>query len=131
MYDDGIMKTIPSISAMVFILLMIIADASAVSRVSISESPDISLSGNGQKAELFTLDKGLTLFNMTYDETSNFAVWLLYPDGDRDLLVNDYGSPFNGSTLVQIEESGLYGLNIEGDGNWTIDITQVTLREPQ
>ncbi|MDD2834804.1 MAG: hypothetical protein PHY05_01505 [Methanothrix sp.] len=124
------MKTIPSKSAIVLILLLLIACASAVTRVSISESPSLSLYGNGQKAELFTLNKGLTLFNMTYDETSNFAVWLLYPDGDRDLLVNDYGSPFNGSTLVQIDESGLYGLNIEGDGNWTINITQVTLREP-
>jgi hypothetical protein len=89
----------------------------------------ISLSGNGQKAELFTLNKGLTLFNMTYDEPSYSAVWLLYPDGGRDLLVNDYGSPFNGSTLVQIDESGLYGLNIKGDGNWTINITQITSRE--
>jgi len=111
-YDDKAMKTILSMSVIALILFLLTADALAVSRVSISEPPGISLTGNGQKAELFTLDKGLTLFNMTYDKTSHFAVWLLYPDGDRDLLVNYYGTPFNGSTLVQIEESGLYGLSM-------------------
>jgi len=131
MHDDEAMKTILSMSVKVLILFLLTANALAVSRVSISESPGISLSGIGQKAELFTLDKGLALFNMTYDETSYFSVWLLYPDGDRDLLVSNSDSPFNGSTLVQVEEGGLYGPNIEGDGNWTINITQVTSSEPQ
>jgi hypothetical protein len=39
MYDDKAMKTIPTMSVIVLILLLLIAGASAVTRVSISESP--------------------------------------------------------------------------------------------
>jgi|WetSurMetagenome_2_1015567.scaffolds.fasta_scaffold409913_1 hypothetical protein len=86
--------------------------------------PSISLSGNGKGAALVTLDQGLTIFNMTHDGSSNFIVHLLDSNGGlQELLVNEIGL-FKGPKLVGIEESGLYGLDIDADGNWTINITQ-------
>jgi hypothetical protein len=113
------------ISSIVIVLLLLIAGASAASKVSIPGTPDISLSGKGQKAELVTLEEGLTVFNITNDEISYFGVKLYRPDGGYDRLVNyAEDTPYNGSQLVQIK-GGLYGLSIEGEGNWTVNITQI------
>ncbi len=93
--------------------------------VTIKESPDVSLSGNGQSAELVTLTRGLTIFNMTYDG-SELDVDLLDSKGNREASLVFMLDPFAGSLskVVGIEEAGLYALDIVTDGNWTIDLVQ-------
>nr|QNO52629.1 hypothetical protein MBLPMMNE_00036 [Methanosarcinales archaeon ANME-1 ERB6] len=85
----------------------------------------IGLSGTGQEAtSKFSLEKGLSIFRMTHDGDSNFAVWLLDDEGDKvDLLVNEIGE-FDGSKAVGIKNQGDYILDISADGGWTITIEQ-------
>jgi len=106
-------------------LILLIACASAITKVSVPDAPSISYMGTGPDSEIFTLDKGLVLFNITGDELSNCIAYLLYPDGDSDLVFCDDGS-YNYSKLVVIREGGTYGLNIDRAGNWTVKVTQVT-----
>ena len=83
----------------------------------------ITLSGTGQEAtSKFSLEKGLSIFRMTHDGNSNFAVWLLDNEGNKvNLLANEIGD-FDGSKAVGISKSGIYLLNINADGNWEISI---------
>ncbi|HJH28005.1 MAG TPA: hypothetical protein C5S37_14865 [Methanophagales archaeon] len=69
----------------------------------------IALSGTGQEAtSKFPLEKGLSIFRMTHDGDSNFAVWLLDGEGDKiELLVNEIGE-FDGSKAVSIRNRGVY-----------------------
>jgi hypothetical protein len=91
----------------------------------VSEPEPIILSGNGQEAtSKFILEKGLTIFNMKHDGTSNFAVWLMDSSGRRvDLLVNEIGE-FDGSKAIGIENAGQYILDIDANGNWEVEIKQ-------
>lgn len=98
--------------------------------VPISE-PSISLSGNGKSAELITLGSGLAIFNMTHDGSKNFEIILLDSEGYVvNYLVHEYsfseGSKvsFNGSKVVGIDKGGLFALDIDADGNWTVNIVQ-------
>lgn len=87
--------------------------------------PPFTLKGFGQKAsEFFELDSGLTVFQMTHDGESNFAIWLRDGLGNRvELLVNEIGE-FDGSTAVGIRRAGVYLLDISADGPWQVDIEQ-------
>jgi len=89
----------------------------------IIEPEPIILSGNGKEAtSFFELEKGLSIFEMKHDGDHNFIIWLYKDDGDRiDLLVNEIGE-FDGSTVIGIDESGSYLLDITADGNWQISI---------
>jgi hypothetical protein len=98
--------------------------------VSISD-PSISLSGNGKSTELITLSPGLAIFNMTHDGSKVFYIKLLDSEGSvADYLVDEHsyseGSKvsFNGSKVVGIHEGGLFALDIDADGNWTVNIIQ-------
>jgi hypothetical protein len=84
-----------------------------------------SLSGSGQQAtETFSIAGGVTIFRLTHQGSSNFAVWL--KDGSSgenvELLVNTIGS-FNGSKLVGVPE-GTYLLDVSADGSWKVIIEQ-------
>ena len=85
----------------------------------------IALSGTGQEAtSKFSLEKGLSIFRMSHDGDSNFAVWLLDDEGDKvELLVNEIGE-FDGSKAVGIKKQGDYIFDISADGRWTITIEQ-------
>ena len=88
--------------------------------------PDvISLSGDGQEAtSKFTLEKGLSIFRMKHDGSSNFAIWLMDDNGyTEELLVNEIGE-FDGAKAVGISKGGTYLLDIAANGDWTIDIEQ-------
>ncbi len=89
-----------------------------------SSAPSVpkTITGNSHKAtEFFTLDGGLTRFNLKYSGNDNFIVWLLDKDGNGiELLVNEIGS-FDGSTAIGLNE-GIYLLDVTGDGNWEINI---------
>lgn len=92
----------------------------------IPEPVSIELSGIGQQAsQKFTLENGLSIFNMTHDGTSNFSIVLMNSDGQRiELLVNEIGE-FNGAKAVGIVEKGEYVLDISASGKWTVKIEQL------
>lgn len=79
--------------------------------------------GSGQQTSpQFQLSSGLVTFHFTHDGQGHFAIWLLDNQGNRiDLLVNTIG-PFDGSKALGIQKPGLYLLNIQADGNWTVEI---------
>ena len=105
-------------------IICLAMDVAAVASVPIPESA-ISLSGTGLSAELVRLDPGLAIFNMTFDG-SNFDVELLDHEGNLEHALAFVLDPFEGllSKAVGVREGGLYALDIDTDGNWTIDITQ-------
>jgi hypothetical protein len=82
-----------------------------------------SFSGNSQQAtSLFHLSSGLHVFNMNYTGGSNFIIWLMDQNGNNvDLLTNSEGA-FNGSQAEGISNDGLYLLNVQASGNWTVSI---------
>ena len=83
----------------------------------------ISLSGVGQQAShKFQLQQGLSIFKMTHNGTSNFAVVLYDSNGQYiDLLANQIGK-FDGSKAESIPSDGIYLFDVQADGNWTITI---------
>jgi hypothetical protein len=86
----------------------------------------IQISGTGKTAtQLFTLQKGISIFEITHTGgESNFSVILMKSNGDWvDLLVNEIGE-YSGKKAIGIDKSGSYLLDIEADGNWTVNITQ-------
>ena len=84
-----------------------------------------TFTGTGPEASpLFWLDDALTTFDMSHDGSSNFAIWLLDSNGDPvDLLVNEIGD-FDGSTAVGVPAAGVYILDVEADGDWTVSVEQ-------
>jgi len=88
------------------------------------EVEPFKLSGVGQQAtEKFTLKKGLAIFKMIHSGSSNFIVHLLDEEGNQVgfSLVNEIG-PFDGSKAVSIPRDGVYLLDIDADGSWTVAI---------
>ena len=92
----------------------------------IPEPALIELSGMGQQAsQKFTLENGLSIFNMAHDGTSNFSIVLMNSDGQRiELLVNEIGK-FNGAKAIGIVERGEYVLDVSASGKWTVKIEQL------
>lgn len=88
--------------------------------------PKIIIIGHDQEAALINLDKGLAIFNISYDGSSSefFRALLLSPNGDELQLMINIDRPFNGSTVVWIEDSGIYGLDVGFGGNWTVEVSQ-------
>jgi len=85
----------------------------------------INISGTGQQASSkFQLEKGLSIFKMTNNGSSNFSIWLMDDEGNRvELLVNEIGD-FEGSKAVSISKNGEYVLDISSSGTWNITIEQ-------
>ncbi|MDA2928496.1 hypothetical protein MYX84_00885 [Acidobacteria bacterium AH-259-O06] len=90
-----------------------------------ADPPPINLSGTGQTvSSSFTLEAGLSIFRMTHNGSSNFAIWLKDSQGGLvALLVNEIGS-FNGSKAVGIDSTGTSFLDITADGSWSVTIEQ-------
>ncbi len=85
-----------------------------------------TVAGTGQEVSpAFALEAGLTVFRMTHDGTSNFAIWLLNQDtGEQlELLANEIGA-FDGAKAVGIAEPGNYVLDVTADGRWSADVEQ-------
>jgi len=96
------------------------------------EPEPIVLEGTGVKAtNTFILEKGLSIFYMTHDGHSNFAIWLYDAEsGERvELLVNEIG-PYSGAAIVGVTgelmqaSPGKHLLDITADGNWKVVIEQ-------
>ena len=93
-------------------------------RPQIAQPVPLSMTGVGQHAtRFFTLKPGVATFRMTHNGSSNFAVWLDDVNGKHvDLLANNAGK-FDGNRAEDIDQGGIYLLNIDADGEWKIDIT--------
>ncbi len=73
--------------------------------------------------DFFWLSRGPKRFEMTHQGDGKFSVRLLDKNGAKvgARLVNRKGS-FNGSRSVQIPKDGIYLLQIEANGPWTIQL---------
>ena len=85
-------------------------------------SRESSFSGTGDLVtSVFEIDGGLTMFHLTHEGSSNFAVKIL---GSNDkwgtLLANEIGN-YEGTTAEQLP-TGHYVFSVLGDGDWTIEI---------
>jgi len=91
----------------------------------ILEPSPIMLSGTGQEAtSKFSLERGISIFEMKHDGTRNFAIVLYDTNGEYiNLLVNTIGR-FDGSKLSSINTKDEYLLDISADGNWEVEIKQ-------
>jgi hypothetical protein len=85
----------------------------------------LELSGLGDEAsQLFHLDSGLLRCGYTHDGESNFIVYLLDEQGESvALLANEIGG-CEGSSGSGVGAAGNYLLDVTGDGNWTITLSQ-------
>lgn len=78
--------------------------------------------GNNVTQFLYIKKKGLARFSLSHDGSGYFGVWLLDSNGNNvDLLANGVGA-FNGSKAVKIPKKGVYLINVEADGNWSISV---------
>jgi hypothetical protein len=91
----------------------------------IVEPQPITLSGAGKEVtSRFRLEKGLSVFNMKHEGSSNFILWLMDTFGqNKELLANEIGS-FQGSTALGITSAGDYVMDITADGSWNIRVEQ-------
>jgi hypothetical protein len=70
------------------------------------------------------LNAGLTLIRSRHNGQRNFIVQLLDKDAKTiDLVANVIGA-YDGTKAIRVPVVGQYTLNIQADGNWTIDILQ-------
>jgi hypothetical protein len=92
-------------------------------RPSVGDTLPRTLEGSGYAATSFVqLDKGLHVFHMTHAGQDRFKVTLVDRHGHPvESLVNVLGT-FDGSKPLKIQKSGIYFLNVTGDGDWTIDV---------
>ena len=93
-------------------------------RPQIAQPAPFSVTGVGQHATpFFTLKPGVATFRITHNGSSDFAVWLDDVNGKHvDLLANTVGT-FNGTRAEDIDQGGIYLLDIDADGDWKIDIS--------
>ena len=89
-----------------------------------ADAPEMrSFEGEGSSAsELFSLPQGLARFHLSHAGRGFFGVKLLDSDGTFvTLLANDVGL-FEGSTAEGVPEDGIYVLDVDADGPWTIEV---------
>lgn len=100
--------------------------------LSIIEPKPITITGTGQQASSkFTLEEGLSIFEMTHSGSSNFIVHLLDNNGDiTEFLANEIGR-YGGSKAVGVQEAGEYLFDINADGTWIINIKQPRLNSAE
>lgn len=85
-------------------------------------APTVLRGTGNDMSDFVRLEKGLNVFKIKHKGSDRFKVILLDQDGrEIESLVNTLGS-FDGSKPVTIDKSGIYALNISGDGEWTIDV---------
>jgi len=89
-----------------------------------SSAPETrGFSGDGTTiTDFFQLSGGLTKFNLAHQGSRNFIVNLLDRNGARvGNLTNEVGS-FDGSKAVRVPEDGVYLLQVDANGPWTIQV---------
>lgn len=92
-------------------------------------------SGNSDAVtEPFYLNQGLAIIKLTYSGDSNFIVYIMDANGNKDNLANEIGR-YSGTKTTTITQSGNYRFSVEigtsytGEGfsstaPWTINVEQ-------
>ncbi|MCJ7770287.1 hypothetical protein MUP37_01785, partial [Candidatus Bathyarchaeota archaeon] len=70
----------------------------------------------------FVLEEGVSIFTLTHDGDSNFAIWLYSKSGDTEALIVNAIGEYSGSIMVGVGDSleastGEHLLEIKADGN--------------
>lgn len=89
-------------------------------------APPFVIQAVGDSVQEITIpDGGPTgIATITHDGTSNYAVWALGAGLEQlDLLVNEIG-PYQGTVLLPLD--GAAALEITANGNWTVEVKQIT-----
>ena len=130
--EDNIIGAVPGIH-----VLNITADGNWTvlikqPRPTSSEIPPLNLTGKGHAVSpFFTLDEGLTTFDMTHNGDSNFAIQLFSANGEmEELIANEIGS-YSGKKAIGVKQGNIIGarpgihiLSITADGIWAVSINQ-------
>jgi len=92
-----------------------------------TEQPSVvfELSGLGNEASgQFPLNAGLLRCDYAHDGEWNFIVYLLDEQGEMEtILANEIGE-CEGSSATGVRSAGNYLLDVTGDGNWSITLSQ-------
>jgi hypothetical protein len=75
------------------------------------------IEGKGADIAWVYMEEGLRRFTMEHSGESNFIVLA----NEQALLANEIGN-YSGEKAQNVEDSGVYLLDIEADGTWSIDI---------
>lgn len=90
-----------------------------------------SFQGSGSEvSDEFELDSGIATIEFSHDGDSNFIATMVALEGedwDDELLVNSIGS-VEGRSALSIG-GGAYQLDVDADGDWSIDIDQPAVSE--
>ena len=103
------------------------ANESQPEAAAVQGSGGVTLSGSGPEATRpFQLEEGLTVIGMSHQGDANFIVDLLDENGTSvaPMGVANVIGPFEGSTPVQITQSGQYLLDVQNAGQWQIQVEQ-------
>lgn len=89
----------------------------------------IVLSGYGnQETDLRHLETGLYDVKLTHDGSGNFIVWIVNHLGTKlDYLVNEIGT-YNKTVGMHITNTGEHSFDVTASGNWTLTISEYTIR---
>lgn len=83
------------------------------------------LSGNGNKvAGPFSLKRGLAVFRSVRAYDGYFYIDAIDPNGKQIATVGAVEGPSDVSAPVRIEADGMYALNVQAEGGWTVNVTQ-------
>lgn len=101
------------------------AAAVASSTERASKPEPVALQGKGhQKTIPFALEPGLSVFEISHDGENNLIVHLLDDTGRKVCsLFNEIGR-YQGRQGFAIPRAGQYTVDVNADGDWTIDIEQ-------
>ena len=92
-----------------------------------TEPVTTKLEGSGQQStrEVDLRAGKATVRSVNRGGDTNFTVYLVDEAGkEGPLLANELGGDSDTSKSINIAESGKYTFNINGNGSWTIEITQ-------
>lgn len=84
-----------------------------------------TISGNGDDVKKVDLNKGVAIFDATYNGYRNFIVRLKRDDGkEYPSLFNQISETgkYKGSTSFTVPADGVYILTIKSYGNWVINV---------
>jgi len=90
-------------------------------------APAFEVAGKGdQVSQKFSLQAGLSIWQISNEGPSNFQISLLNPQGKEVAMTTNEIGNWHGTIAVRIPKTGDYLLNVRSSGNWS-----VAIREPR